>query len=65
MANDTVSSPGKSISWTEEPGWLQFMGCKVSDKTEELNNNTLKLETVIVSSTLIAIHPWLFTDGWT
>ena len=41
MANDTVSSPGKSISWTEEPGWLQFMGCKELDTTERMNLNEL------------------------
>ena len=47
MANDTVSLPGKSHG--QRPGWLHFMGCKVLDKTEQLNNNnTLKLETIIV-----------------
>ena len=29
------------ISWTEEPGGLQSMGCKESDSTEQLSTSPL------------------------
>ena len=27
------------IRWTEEPGWLEFVGCKESDTTEHTHIN--------------------------
>ena len=40
------------IPWTEEPGGLQSMGHKVSDLTEQLNNNNkhMKLQVVFLYS---------------
>ena len=32
--------PAWKIPWAEEPGGLQFMGCKESDMTEELSTRS-------------------------
>ena len=31
------------IPWTDEPGKLQFWGCKESDTTQELNGNSVNI----------------------
>ena len=36
------------IPWTEEPGRLQFMGCKESDTTEQLHTEVRASQVVLL-----------------
>ena len=39
------------IPWTKKPGGLQSRGCKESDTTEQLNNNSAAAKTELVINT--------------
>ena len=50
------------ISWAEDPGGLQSMGCKELDRTEQLSTDIYIMKTMGVNSGCLEILIWIIGD---